>query len=446
MTARSSDKTQRPASGTVQRPSTQALWRRVRSMVTPLGWGLALIALVAGLGLALTGWAELLAFVLSSLALIAAGMVMSMGNLGCKAEVDLDRTHLSVGQESELSIILTNPGRRSTRSGRVGILVGPEPSHLPVPALSPGQSVHLHLNLQARHRGAISLGPVTVEAGDPFGVIRRHRVLSAGNQLYVHPRTIGLNPITAGLQRDLEGQTTSGTVDDDMEFHALRPYEPGDDIKRVHWLSTAKTGSMMVRQYEPTLRTDTVLWMDTDPSSYSSAEEFELAVSIFASLGARCLLDGRALAAMIPTNLAGNHTGTDRDRQMSNRRVGLLQNRPVCEADLLRSDTPRAFLDACSLILPVQRPTEGSGRQTSASWLNMMESHIPDASLVLLVSGSHQDQTDIETVSAGLPKSIRSMVLTAAQGEQPTLQQVGTLTRARLGTLEDLPLLLGVLS
>ena len=50
-------------------------------MVTPLGWGLALVVVIAGLGLALTGWAELLALALSSLALIAAGMVMSMGNL-----------------------------------------------------------------------------------------------------------------------------------------------------------------------------------------------------------------------------------------------------------------------------------------------------------------------------------------------------------------------------
>ena len=135
-------------------------------MVTPLGWGLALIALIAGLGLALTGWAELLALTLSSLALIAAGLVMSMGNLGCKAEVDLDRTHLSVGQESDLSIILTNPGKRSTRSGRVGILVGAVPSHLPVPALSPGQSAHLHLNLQALHRGAISCLLYTSDAAD----------------------------------------------------------------------------------------------------------------------------------------------------------------------------------------------------------------------------------------------------------------------------------------
>ncbi len=442
----SSDKTSRPTSVTARQPSAHALWCRVRSMVTPLGWGLALIALIAGLGLALTGWAELLALTLSSLALIAAGLVMSMGNLGCKAEVDLDRTHLSVGQESDLSIILTNPGKRSTRSGRVGILVGAAPSHLPVPALSPGQSAHLHLNLQALHRGAISLGPITMEAGDPFGVIRRQRVLATENQLYVHPRTIDLEPITAGLQRDLEGQTTSGTVDDDMEFHALRPYEPGDDIKRIHWLSTAKTGSMMVRQYEPTLRTDTVLWMDTDPSSYSTAEEFELAVSVFASMGARCLLDDRALAAMIPAGQEGNHAGSDRDRQMSNREVDLSQNRPAPGADLLRTDTPRAFLDACSLILPVQRTTEGSGRQVSASWLNMMESQVPDASLVLLISGSRPDQTDIETVAAGLPKSIRSMVLTAAQGERPTIQQLGTLTRARLGTLEDLPLLLGGLS
>lgn len=442
MTAESSAKTSRRISEAARPHPDRAPLHQALSMVTPLGCWMVTVTVAAGLGLALVGWTELLAFLLAGLTLVVTGLVMSMGNLACRAELDLDQTHLSVGQESELSITLSNPGRRATRGGRIGILVGSEPSYLSLPALSPGQSDHLHLRLQALHRGAIPVGPVTMEAGDPFGAILRQRILADGDQLFVHPRTVDLTPITAGLQRDLEGQVASGIVDDDLEFHALRPYEPGDDIKRVHWLSTAKTGSLMVRQYEPTLRTDTALWMDTDPSSYSSAEEFELAVSIFASLGARCLLDGRRLVAMAPGGQTENRPGPP----SGIRHNGPRQGRSAQETDLLRTDSPRTFLDDCSSILPAERPSGEGPDQTPAAWLDMMEAQVPDASLILLVSGSQTDQQATQAMTAGVPESIQTMVLTAARGEQRTIQGQGRLTRARLATLEDLPLIMETLA
>lgn len=442
MTAESSAKTSRRISEAARPHPDRAPLHQALSMVTPLGCWMVTVTVAAGLGLALVGWTELLAFLLAGLTLVVTGLVMSMGNLACRAELDLDQTHLSVGQESELSITLSNPGKRATRGGRIGILVGSEPSYLSLPALSPGQSDHLHLRLQALHRGAIPVGPVTMEAGDPFGAILRQRILADGDQLFVHPRTVDLTPITAGLQRDLEGQVASGIVDDDLEFHALRPYEPGDDIKRVHWLSTAKTGSLMVRQYEPTLRTDTALWMDTDPSSYSSAEEFELAVSIFASLGARCLLDGRRLVAMAPGGQTENRLGSPSGIRPN----GPRQGRSAQETDLLRTDSPRTFLDDCSSILPAERPSGEGPDQTPAAWLDMMEAQVPDASLILLVSGSQTDQQATQAMTAGVPESIQTMVLTAARGEQRTIQGQGRLTRARLATLEDLPLIMETLA
>lgn len=410
-------------------------------MVTPLGCGTVTVTALAGLGLAMVGWIELLVFLLAGLTLMVTGLIMSMGSLNYRAELDLDKTHLSVGQESELSITLSNQGKRATRAGRIGLLVGSEPFHLALPALSPGHVDHLHLRLQALHRGTIFVGPVTMEAGDPFGAILRKRILTDGDQLYVHPRTVDLTPITAGLQRDLEGQIASGTVDDDLEFHALRQYEPGDDIKRIHWLSTAKTGSLMVRQYEPTLRTDTALWIDADPSSYSSDEEFELAVSIFASLGVRCLLDGRRLVAMVPGDQTGNRPGGH-----SGIRPGSPhQGRPAPEIDILRTDSPRAFLDDCSSILPIATSAEEGPDPTSASWPDMMETQAPDASLILLISGSLADQQTTQAMTSGFPKAIQTMVLNAAKGEERTIQGQGELARARLATLEDLPLIMEAL-
>lgn len=424
-------------------------------MVTPLGRGLVLFTIAAGVGLALLGWAELLVFFLAGLTLVVAGLVMSAGNLNCKAELDLDRIRLSTGQESELSIILTNPGHGATRRGRVSILVGSESVYLPVPALSPGQPVHLHLRLQAMHRGAMPVGPITMEAGDPFGIIRRQQVLADGGQLYVHPKVVSLMPVMAGLERDLEGQASPGIVDDDLEFHALRPYEPGDDIKRIHWLSTARTGSMMVRQYEPALRTDTALWMDTNPSSYASADEFEMAVSIFASLGAQCLLDGRRLAAVASCSRAGHNSSSYaglRPQQLRDNGPGgpsggqshrIRQSRAT---DLLRTDTADAFLDDCSAILPAQTSEEVDGDQPPSSRPGAMKPQGSSTSLLLLVTGSRTGQQAIEAMASGLPRSIRSMALTASPGQERTIRYQGRLAWARLNNLEDLPLIMKALS
>lgn len=437
MTTWRSAKTSMHTSETLRTLSSNTLLHQALSMVTPLGWGIITIMVIAGVGLALVGWAELLVFLLASLIMISTGLIMSMGNLGCRADLNLGQIRLVVGQESELSVTLSNPGPRTAHRCRISIMIGSEPAYLAFPALAAGQSDHLNLRLQASHRGAVHVGPVTMEAGDPYGAILRKRILTDGNQLYVHPRTIDLAPITAGLQRDLDGRAASGIVDDDLEFHALRPYQPGDDIKRVHWLSTAKTGSLMVRQYEPTLRTTTALWMDTDPSSYASAEEFELAVSIFASLGERCLLDNRRLAAMVPADQTRNRV----DAPAGFRPNRLRQNHSAWETSFLRTDSPRTFLDDCSSIFPVEAPAGEKPGQSSAPWLGMLETHVPDTSLILLVSGSRTDRQATQTMTVGLPESIRTMVLIAAREEARAIHEQGAMTLARLGTLEDLPLI-----
>ena len=236
---------------------------------------MALAALLCALAFVPTGWRELMAGALLGAGMLLLGLLMSLGNLSCSAETSLDQGHLEVGGQAELVLVLSNPGSHSTRRGRIGLALGQGTIMASLPALAPGQTHQIRLKLEARSRGVIDLGPVTMEAGDPMGLIRRRRILTGARKLYIHPRTVALPPLEAGLERDLEGNPGPGIVDDDLEFHALRPYAPGDDIKRVHWLSTARAGTMMVRQYEPTLRTRTNLILDgqatEDPRSFLDA-------------------------------------------------------------------------------------------------------------------------------------------------------------------------------
>ena len=399
----------RPASSAKSRQGIRAqtadLWRSV----TALGRAMALAALVCALAFVPTGWRELLAGVLLGVGMLLLGLLMSLGNLSCSAETSLDQGHLEVGGQAELVLVLTNPGNRSTRRGRIGLALGQAAVMAPLPALAPGQSHQIRLKPEARSRGVIDLGPVTMEAGDPLGLIRRRRILAGTRKLYIHPRTVALPPLEAGLERDLEGDPGPGIVDDDLEFHALRPYAPGDDMKRVHWLSTARAGTLMVRQYEPTLRTRTELILDGQAASYRNADEFELAVEIYASLGCQCLLDGRRLQALAPEPDDSDAHGTT-----------------------LPTEDPRSFLDACSAIHPRQDGYDSLDR-TDAS---------ERTSLTILVTGSMGDRQPSALMGESAQSASPVMLLAADLDAHPSLQAQPGLVNAVLGSIRDLPILL----
>jgi len=399
----------RPASSAESRQGIRAQTADLWQSVTALGRAMALAALVCALAFVPTGWRELLAGVLLGVGMLLLGLLMSLGNLSCSAETSLNQGHLEVGGQAELVLVLTNPGNRSTRRGRIGLALGQAAVMAPLPALAPGQNHQIRLKLEARSRGVIDLGPVTMEAGDPFGLIRRRRILAGARKLYIHPRTVALPPLEAGLERDLEGDPGPGIVDDDLEFHALRPYAPGDDMKRVHWLSTARAGTLMVRQYEPTLRTRTELILDGQAASYRNADEFELAVELFASLGCQCLLDGRRLQALAPEPDDSDAHGTT-----------------------LPTEDPRSFLDACSAIHP---------RQDGYDLLDRIDAS-KQISLTILVTGSLGDHQSSTLMGESAQSASPVMLLAADLDAHPSLQTQPGLVNAVLGSIRDLPILL----
>ena len=399
----------RPASSAKSRQGIRAQTADLWQSVTALGRAMALAALVCALAFVPTGWRELLAGVLLGVGMLLLGLLMSLGNLSCSAEMSLDQGHLEVGGQAELVLVLTNPGNRSTRRGRIGLALGQAAVMAPLPALAPGQSHQIRLKLEARSRGVIDLGPVTMEAGDPLGLIRRRRILAGARKLYIHPRTVALPPLEAGLERDLEGDPGPGIVDDDLEFHALRPYAPGDDMKRVHWLSTARAGTLMVRQYEPTLRTRTELILDGQAASYRNADEFELAVEIYASLGCQCLLDGRRLQALAQEPDNSDTHGT-----------------------ILPTEDPRSFLDACSAIHPRQDGYDLLDRTDASKQI----------SLTILVTGSLSDCQPSALMGESAQSASPVMLLAADLDAHPSLQAQPGLVNAVLGSIRDLPILL----
>ena len=180
-------------------------------------------------------------------------------------------------------------------------------------------------------------------------------------------------------------------------------------MKRVHWLSTARAGTLMVRQYEPTLRTRTELILDGQAASYRNADEFELAVAIYASLGCRCLLDGHWLQALAPEPDNSDTHGT-----------------------ILPTEDPRSFLDACSAIHP---------RQDGYDLLDRTDAS-ERTSLTILVTGSMGDRQPSALMGESAQSASPVMLLAADLDAHPSLQAQPGLVNAVLGSIRDLPIFL----
>ena len=82
--------------------------------------------------------------------------------------------------------------------------------------------------------------------------------------------------------RDQEGIPSDEISMSDLAFHALREYVPGDELRHVHWRSSAKASKLLIRQYHDTLRSHLTVVVDDDSGSYGDPEDFETAVSVAA--------------------------------------------------------------------------------------------------------------------------------------------------------------------
>ena len=216
-----------------------------------------------------------------------------------------------------------------------------------------------------------------------------------------------LNTLNAGIPRDLEGQPSGEIVDDDLDFYGLREYEPGDDVRNVHWLSSAKTGTLMIRQYEATRRTDTALTISVNPDDYLSSDEFELAVSVHASIGVQCLLQNRPVTAH-----AGNKHAVPRNST--------------------------EFLDGCSAITPDINDDPNLAQTTLT--------HTPDSSFYYITVGRLKSIDEIKHMALALPRSATCVVLQTTIGQPHAIKRYSDFTLATVGSLDDLPIIMGVLA
>lgn len=382
--------------------------------VRPAG-ALVVCAATAGavLGLAF-GWVEVLVAAAVAVLLLAMGVPFLFGARAYDVVLRLAHERIVAGSGVDGEIVVRNGGRRIALPGRLDIPVGTGLVEFGVPLLRAGHSVAQPLEIPALRRGVVRIGPVTTVRSDPVGLLRREHAFDDAHEVYVHPRTVALPSTSAGLIRDLEGNPTRRLVDADMSFHAIREYVPGDAQRQVHWKSTAKTGRLMVRQFEESRRSRMAVVLGVAAGEFTDADEFELAVSAAASLGLRAVRDARDVDVVVGSEIPRAVRG----------RLRAIRRIPTV--------SPRAMLDGFSA---VDRLNETMGVEDVCRLTAESNERL---SVAVVVVGAPVGVARLRQAAVAFPADTAVVAVVCDTRAHPRVQVLGGMTVLTVGTLDDL--------
>jgi len=365
------------------------------------GWAVLGVGLLLGALGWWRGWIELAVPAVVVVAGLVVGVLLTLGRSTYAVQVDLADHRVTVGRRAVGNLQIRNAGRRRLLPARIELPVGAGSADFALPSLAPGAIHEDVFAVPTSRRAVIVVGPVRSVRGDPLGLAHRRVTWTEPVDLYVHPELVSLAGAASGVLRDLEGQATRVLSDSDISFHALRDYVAGDDRRHIHWKTSARTGQLMVRQFEDTRRTHTAVALSTASGDYADDDEFELAVAVAASIGVQALRDERQL-----TVLAGP--------------------RP------LRTVSPPLLLDD---VAGLEHAVGGRPSAALGPWVTR---EAPDASVANLVTGSVPSRPQLRAGTTHLPAGMRAVVLGCARGAEVEAATHGTLFLAQVGRLRDL--------
>ena len=173
------------------------------------------------------------------------------------------------------------------------------PVKVPIARLGKGSEVTHRYGLRASRRGVYEIGPLVAVAGDPLGLAQHETMVAEPFELLVHPRVeiVSDRPLTRAFEDPPIRPPVSKPWPSGLEFYGMREYVPGDDLRRIVWRASARTGKIMVREAEQGITDRITFMLDTDRGHHSRdgeglSESFEAAIRVVASLGVRHLREG----------------------------------------------------------------------------------------------------------------------------------------------------------
>ena len=275
-------------------------------LLTPRAFGFAAAGLALYVAGRLTGTSELYMLAVAAVLLPVGGfLIVRWGSYRLACTRSLRPVRASVGGRISVTIRLHNLGRLETGvlllGDRLPYQLGP-PARFVVPGIGGDDRELLNYDFAAGVRGRYTIGPLLARLSDPFGLAQVTSELAGTSEVVIHPRVESLPPPSLG--GELASASTTRVrhlFSQGDEFYTTRDYRDGDDLRKVHWRSSAKRGQLMIRQEERPWQARALLALDLRREAHrgqGAQSSFERMISIVASMAARLSASGYELALL----------------------------------------------------------------------------------------------------------------------------------------------------
>ena len=173
--------------------------------------------------------------------------------------------------------------------------------------ISDGETMAGRYEVLCRPRGVYRVGPARVSIGDPLGFTESTSLFGSSGRLVVYPRVEDLDGVPTGRGQDQTINTSRAAFwhSGGEDFFTLREYHQGDDLRKVHWPSSARRDELMIKQLEMPWQSRAFIVLDPRVEPHASSESFEQAVR-----GAASTLRHLYRSGYTPTLWAGQGNGT----------------------------------------------------------------------------------------------------------------------------------------
>jgi len=244
---------------------------------------------------------------------------------------------VTAGQEARVQLDLTNEGRLPTGllllEDQLPYALGTRPRFV-IDRMGPRWQRSVGYVVRSDVRGKFTVGPMAVRLSDPFGLVELDRTFTSRSSLVVTPQVVPLPPIPlsgawTGSGDNRPRAFASGSAED----VTVREYRRGDDLRRVHWRSSAHAGELMVRREEQPWQSRATLFLDTRSGAHrgrGAASSLERAVSVAASVAVH--LVQRGFRVRLVTASGEEQGGSWHERGTSSATAPLLESLAVVTA------------------------------------------------------------------------------------------------------------------
>jgi uncharacterized protein (DUF58 family) len=237
--------------------------------ITARGIGLLVTgAVLLGVGFRF-GYPELAALGSAAVVAVAGALVFVAWRprLGVERMADPDR--VMRGDASRVTLSITNASRLFGASLVARDRVRPGGTvPVPIVRLRPGRVTRVAYPVPTSRRGVIEVGPLQIARRDPLALVSAVRRYGGAVRVWVRPRVHPIAAVPVGLSRSMDGRVDR-VPHGSITFAALREYVVGDDLRRVHWRTSARVGELMVRENVDTSLPRVVILLDDRAAAHA---------------------------------------------------------------------------------------------------------------------------------------------------------------------------------